>query len=262
MLHSKDKLATTLRQMFHGARRFTRRVTSRAREVLHKSTLPPALADVAGAVRTSGLTYLSPMKLDKLGAAVLRIEARGVPGAIIETGCALGGSAILMASAKARSRPMRVYDVFGMIPPPSAADDVDVHRRYAVIQSGRSKGLRGDTYYGYQKNVLEQVKQSFARFALDEALDLVEFVPGLIEDTLVATGPVALAHIDVDWHAPVKTSLERILPQLSPGGVVVLDDYFDWSGCHRATDEVLAATSIRFERDASSGSLALWRVSP
>ena len=67
--------------------------------------------------------------------------------------------------------------------------------------------------------------------------------------------PVAFAHIDVDWYEPVKVSLERIFPYLSAGGCIVLDDYHDWGGCKKATDEFLATVPGQFilsdDRDGS-----------
>ena len=233
------------------------RVARRVLELFHKSTLPPGLAAVARRVRAEGLTYLSPAKLDKLGHAVLDIERRGVMGVVIEAGCALGGSAVLLASAKSRDRPLRVYDVFGMIPPPSDKDDQDVHDRYLVIASGKSRGLKGQRYYGYETDLFQRVQQNFERSGLPLAENAIEMIAGRVEATLEVNEPVSLAHIDVDWYEPVMTSLERIAPRLSPGGVIVLDDYFDWSGCRKATDDFLARTNIAFKRDPSAGSMAL-----
>ena len=45
-----------------------------------------------------------------------------MPGIFVEAGCALGGSTIVIAHAKEQERPLRVYDVFDMIPPPTAED--------------------------------------------------------------------------------------------------------------------------------------------
>ena len=81
--------------------------------------------------------------------------------------------------------------------------------------------------------------------------------PGEVEDTLVVDAPIALAHVDVDWYDPVMTCLERIAPHLSVGGIIVLDDYFDWSGCRKATDDFLKNTPFRFTKDTSAGSMAL-----
>ena len=233
------------------------RVGRKLLELFHTSTLPPPLAEVAGRVRRQGLTYLSPAKLDKLGNAVLEVERRAIPGAILEAGCALGGSAILIAAARAQSRPLRVYDVFGMIPPPGERDDADVHDRYKVIASGKSRGLKGNRYYGYETDLSRRVKGNFESAGFDLDRDHIEMIVGKVEDTLVVDGPIALAHVDVDWYDPVMTCLERIAPHLSVGGIIVLDDYFDWSGCRKATDDFLKNTPFRFTKDTSAGSMAL-----
>jgi asparagine synthase (glutamine-hydrolysing) len=222
--------------------------------------LPAPLADVAARARQDGLTYLSRPKLDKLGHGVLAIERSRVEGTILEAGCALGGSAILLAASKSQSRQLRIYDVFGMIPPPSSMDGSDVHERYQVIVSGKSRGLKGQRYYGYETDLQQRVRASFERFGYPQIDYAVEMIAGKVEDTLVVDGPVALAHVDVDWYSPVMTCLERIAPRLSRHGVIVLDDYFDWSGCRKATDEFLARTDIAFSRDASHGSLSLTRL--
>lgn len=71
--------------------------------------------------------------------------------------------------------------------------------------------------------------------------ECVRLVPGDFEEVLRPERPVALAHVDADWYASVRICLERIRPSLSPGGVVVLDDYRDHSGCAAAVDEFLEA---------------------
>jgi asparagine synthase (glutamine-hydrolysing) len=48
--------------------------------------------------------------------------------------------------------------------------------------------------------------------------------------------PVSFAHIDCDWYDSVITCLNQIEPRLSPGGILVIDDYLDWSGCHKAIE--------------------------
>lgn len=72
--------------------------------------------------------------------------------------------------------------------------------------------------------------------------------------------PVALAHVDVDWYDPVKTCLERIVPRLSVGGAVVLDDYHDWGGCRKAADEYFQAQRERFAMDDSARSMKITRL--
>jgi asparagine synthase (glutamine-hydrolysing) len=198
------------------------------------------------AVISQHLTYSEPTQLSVLLRLIRDIERRGDEGEIIETGCALGGSAILMCSTKAPTRPLRVFDVFGMIPPPSQHDGPDMQERYEVIASGKSDGLGGHAYYAYDKDLKATVTRNFAALGFPVAQNNVTLIAGKVQDTLEVTGPVALAHIDVDWFEPVTACLDRIVPKLSPNGSVMLRAYGCWSGCRKATDEY-------FERVGRSG---------
>ena len=206
------------------------------------------------------LTYLSRAKMSSLARTCRALEEQRVPGRFIEAGCALGGSAILIASLKNPARRFSVYDVFGMIPPPSQSDTPDVHERYRTIVEGRSEGLGGDRYYGYETDLLEIVKANFAKFGIDPAVRGVEFVPGLVQDTVQGSDPVALAHLDLDWYEPVAVCLERIWLRLSIGGSIIVDDYHDWGGCRRAVDRFLGLTGANLVTDDSAGSLKITRI--
>ena len=202
--------------------------------------IPDRVADVMHAVREEKLTYLTELYLRSLVTCVLETERSGRKGLVIEAGTALGGSAVAMAAAKDPSRPMRVYDVFGMIPPPSDRDGSDVVQRYSKITEGRSTGLGGETYYGYREDLLGEVTASFARHGVPVESNNVTLVKGLFQDTLEVDEPVALAHVDGDWYESTMTCLERISPHLVEGGRIVIDDYFMWSGCREAVDEYFA----------------------
>ena len=199
-------------------------------------------------VRQKHLTYLSLEALEDLHRAATSLDSRDVPGLFIEAGCAKGGSAIVLAAAKRPERRLNVYDVFGMIPPPGEADGPDVHARYEEIRSGRAKGIRGDTYYGYEDNLLQQVTDNFARYGFPVAASNVHLIQGLFEETLKIAEPVALAHIDGDWYSSVHACLSSIEPWLVPGGVFVIDDYEAWSGCRDAVDDYFADKADRYDR--------------
>jgi hypothetical protein len=214
-----------------------------------RSELTPELERVITGVMDEHLSYLGVVALRTLAAAVTELEAAGVPGLIVETGTALGGSAIVMATAKSPQRAMKVYDVFGLIPPPGERDGADVHDRYETIVSGAADGLGGETYYGYRTDLMAEVAESFARHGVPVGEHHVELVQGLFEDTLTLDEPVALAHLDGDWYESTMTCLRRIVPLVSPGGRLVIDDYDAWSGCRTAVDEFFAGrTDFRFER--------------
>jgi O-methyltransferase len=213
------------------------------------------------AVQERRLTYLSPSRLRSLIGLCRALEERSEPGMIVEAGCALGGSAIVLCATKRPARPIKVYDVFAMIPPPGERDGSDVHDRYRVIKEGRSEGLGGDLYYGYQRDLLDVVAGNFSELGYPIAEHSVQLVRGLVQDTLEVDAPVVLAHIDVDWYDPVTTCLERIVPRLTPHGVIVIDDYGDWSGCRQAVDDYFAAIGRNaFVFDSSPGHLIVHRA--
>ena len=206
------------------------------------------------------LTYLPEKKIHALINLVLNAEKNDIPGVIIEAGCALGGSGIVIASAKNTQRPMLIYDVFGMIPPPTEQDGPDVHERYQIISRGSSQGIDGDEYYGYLPDLYDRVKLNFELNNLSISKNNISLVKGLVQDTLQVETSICLAHIDVDWYDPVMTCLTRIEPKLSIGGSIVLDDYHDWSGCHQATDDFFSDKKERFYFDSTPGSLVVTKL--
>jgi hypothetical protein len=219
--------------------RRTRAQLREARGQLADATydLPPEVEEAIERTRREHLTYLRKNDLRELATIVADADANQLPGLIVEAGTARGGSAIVMAAAKAPERPMKVYDVFGMIPAPSEHDGPDVHRRYETITGGEATGPGGETYYGYRDDLLSEVHDSFARLGVPADERNVELVQGLFEDTIDIDEPVAFAHLDGDWYESTMTCLQRITPHLVPGGRIVLDDYDHWSGCRMAVDE-------------------------
>ena len=191
-------------------------------------------------IKSEGLTYIETDGLIIIKKVIKEIETKKVPGHFIETGCALGGSAVLIGLAKNKERSFFVYDVFDMIPPPTEKDGEDVKDRYKVIKSGSSKGINNNKYYGYEKDIKSKVIDTLCSYGLDLNNNNIILVEGLYQNTLVINEPVAFAHIDCDWYESVMTCLMQITPNLSMQGVMIIDDYYCWSGCKTATDEYFA----------------------
>ena len=224
--------------------------------------LPAKTIEAIKLVKQKRWTFLTDARLARLAQACMKTEH--LDGAIVETGCALGGSSIVMAATKRPDRELHIYDVFGQIPPPSERDGTDCHDDYSRIASGNAKGIgTHDTYYGYVENLYDQVKSHFETAGYRVDANTVAMHRGLVEDTLKLTGPVRLAHIDVDWYDPVMLSLQRLEPLLPVGGVIQLDDYFDYSGCIKATDDYFRDPpgGRRYARETWTGALTLTRVS-
>lgn len=193
---------------------------------------------LARRIRREELTYLPYERLRSLRKAAR--EVRSVKGVVLETGVALGGSGILLARALP-DREFHGYDVFGEFPSPGPEDPPEAHEAHQLIVSGESYGPGREAFTGRMTDWYGRVTSSFARYGVPVG-DRVHLHKGLIQDTLKPEWPIALAHIDTDWYDPVKVCLERILPHLQPGARVVLDDYHDYGGCKKATDEFVSKT--------------------
>jgi hypothetical protein len=240
--------------------RFINRVKrfTQKRRLLHRiQTTERQLID---RIRAENLTYLSRTKLAGIVLTLQELESNDLSGAIVEAGCALGGSTILISKLKSSARELKVYDVFGMIPAPTEEDDEEVHQRYQTIVDKASVGIGGNPYYGYEENLKQKVKDNLERFGVDLSQDNVQLIEGLVQDTLHLTSPVLFAHIDVDWYDPVKTCLNRIWPHLIVGGALIIDDYHDWGGCRKATDEFLGNHRGQYQLDDTYGSLKITKL--
>jgi O-methyltransferase len=198
------------------------------------------LTPVSRRVLHEGLTYLAPAKLRRIEAALR--SAQTIPGDFAEFGVALGGSAILIAS-EAKGRHFHGFDVFDMIPEPtSKKDDEKSKKRFQKIKGGMSSGINGELYYGYRDDLLSEVKSSFANHGLDVGRNGIHLHKGLFEVTwpLAKVEQLALVHIDCDWYDPVSYCLGAVAEVLSPGGMIIIDDFYDYGGCRAAVEEFLA----------------------
>lgn len=70
-----------------------------------------------------------------------------------------------------------------------------------------------------------------------------EVIKGWFEDTVpkwASSGrPIAILRLDGDWYDSTIVCLEHLFPLVSPGGGIIIDDYFVWDGCACAVHEYL-----------------------
>jgi hypothetical protein len=211
-------------------------------------------------LRGNALTYCGrPGKLEVVHEAVKAVEAHHVPGIMLEAGVAMGGSAIIIAKTKSPGRELRLYDVFQMLPPPSANDDPKSHEVYRNFVAGNVSGAVDLNYVNHATDLLAFTRENMKRTGVDPEALHIRFVKGLYEDTLHVDEPVAFAHIDCDWYDSVKLCIERIAPRMSPGGILLFDDYNSFAGCRRAVDEWLP-TDPRFRIIHAEWTVAIQRL--
>jgi hypothetical protein len=56
---------------------------------------------------------------------------------------------------------------------------------------------------------------------------------------------IAVLRLDGDWYESTKICFDYLYDRVSPGGVILLDDYFCWEGCRKATDEFRVARGLK-----------------
>jgi len=210
------------------------------------SPVPPALSpqvmDMIDYVRRNNLTYCArPGKLEGLSLAISHLRRHGITGAYVEAGVAMGGSAIVITALKQQSTPLYLYDVYDMLPPPSAADGAKAQAVYQGFTQGTQSSPVDRLYLEHaSKDMLDFVHGNLTGAGFDPAAHNVHLIKGRFTDTLHVNEPVALAHIDCDWHDSVSICIERLADHMTLGGLMIFDDYGSFEGCRRAVDAWLS----------------------
>jgi O-methyltransferase len=174
--------------------------------------------------------------------AVGYVVRHNVPGAVVECGVWRGGSAMAAALSLLEfgdsARPLFLYDTFaGMTEP--GQPDVDLFGRVAHAEWA---GKRRDGFNEWCHAPLDEVRRNMA--ATGYPADRIVYVKGRVEDTIPRVLPdnISVLRLDTDWYESTRHELEHLYPLLSPGGVLIVDDYGYWNGARTATDDYFAET--------------------
>lgn len=165
------------------------------------------------------------------------LEAR-IEGALVECGVAVGNSVSVMAAAlemrKTFDREFYLYDTFT-----GTANYSDIDVNYAGMPA--AEFLEGQPESKHLESTLDAAIQNI-RSRTGYPLERMRFIRGPVEETIPATVPdkIALLRLDTDWYQGTRHELTYLYPLLSPGGVLIVDDYGHWRGCRRAVDEFIA----------------------
>ncbi len=83
---------------------------------------------------------------------------------------------------------------------------------------------------------------------------------GWLADTLPERKPEQIAHlrIDCDWYEPVKCCLDQLVPNVSEGAGIIIDDYHAWEGARLATHEYLAEHKHPWTIETIPGRNGVW----
>jgi O-methyltransferase len=178
--------------------------------------------------------------------AVRYVTRHQIPGDVVECGVWRGGSmqaaARTLLSVGDTTRELYLFDTFEGMPPPGERDirrSDDRSAEELMAEEARERSLV------WAVATLEDVQDGFAQIPYPS--ERIHFVKGRVEETIPSDAPerISILRLDTDWYDSTRHELEHLYPRLSPGGVLLLDDYGYWEGAREAVDEFLEQTGER-----------------
>lgn len=171
-------------------------------------------------------TYVSNLFLAR------RIEP--IEGSIVECGVWKGGMSAGLATLLGSSRKYHLFDSFEGLP---EAKQIDGEAAIDWQNDSKSENFY-DNCTASEFDANEAMKLSGVKtYSLHKGW-FSETIPSFTSDL-----PIALLRLDGDWYDSTMTCLESLYDHVSPGGIIILDDYHTWDGCSRAVHDFLSRRS-------------------
>jgi len=152
-------------------------------------------------------TMLGLQRLYVIWQAIYNTHLLKLP--MVEVGTYRGGSAYFIAAAMLHfarvNLPFHVYDTFEGHPKSVLDPEQDPHHK---------EGMFSNTDYQDVVKFLSKFKT--IKVHRGEFFDNIDKLP---------EGPLGLCHVDVDTYLTTRRCLEVLLPRLSLGGILILDDF-------------------------------------
>jgi len=177
--------------------------------------------------------------------------ADGIAGDFIETGVWRGGVTIMMRAVLAAhgviDRTVWVADSFEGLPVP----DGETYPADAGLDWSHVEVLKVDA---------AAVQANFERYGLWD--DQVRLLEGWFSATLpnAPIEQIAVARLDGDLYESTMDALVHLMPKMTPGGFVIVDDYGGWESCRAAVDDYRAQHNITSPIETVDWTGAWWRV--
>lgn len=207
--------------------------------------------------RVKPRTLTGVEKIYGLIEATRYVISSDIEGDIVECGVWRGGSmqtvALVLKSLGASDRNIHLFDTFEGMPPPG---EEDLRFDGEAAKSLLEGGTRDQSIWAYA--TLDDVKEGIGE--VDYPAARVHFHQGMVEQTIPDQAPdkIAILRLDTDWYASTIHELNHLYDRLTPGGVLIIDDYGYWKGSRQATDEFIAKRGLKlFLAPLLSGRIAI-----
>ncbi len=152
-------------------------------------------------------------------------------GCIVECGVWRGGMIAALTEVMGTDRNVYLFDSFEGLPPATDKDGEaakDYQNKVDAID--------------YHDNC--KAEMSFAESAMKLAkAQNPHFIKGYFENTLPGfqfSEEILVLRLDGDWYDSTMQCLDNLYHKMTPGGIVLVDDYYYWDGCTRAVHDFLS----------------------
>lgn len=186
------------------------------------------------------------------------IVTKSIKGDIVECGVWRGGSAMLCALALKHfgdtTRTIHLYDTYkGMTEPMRNDFRLSTHAKAEM----KWENMERNGYNEWAYATLEEAKKNLASTGYAE--EYLHYIVGDVRETIPFTTPkhIALLRLDTDWYESTKHELMYLFPLLCSGGVLIIDDYGEWAGAKRATDEFFSNKPMLLNRIDNTGRIGV-----
>jgi O-methyltransferase len=154
-----------------------------------------------------------------------------VPGCIVECGVWKGGMIAGIAEVIGPERSYFLFDSFEGLP---NAKEVDGKKAFKWQNNNLVANCRTEEYFAY-----ESMRLSGARkFTVTK---------GWFNNTLPGYDfgdSIAILRLDADWYNSTMECLNALYEKVTPGGLIVVDDYYAWDGCAKAIHDFLSTNRL------------------
>ncbi len=165
---------------------------------------------------------------------LLARQTLNTPGAVVECGTwrggMIGGIATMLGN-----RNYFLLDSFEGLPPAKEIDG-DAAIKW---QNDKLSPL-------YFDNCTADISLAQEAMRISKAQN-VTIHKGWFSDTLRLIPPtteIAILRLDGDWYDSTMDCLNKLFPLVRKNGVVIIDDYYAWSGCRKAVHDYLSKNNI------------------
>lgn len=181
-----------------------------------------------------------PARLSKALAHFKMFEmVASIEGDIFEFGVFKGASFCRFASYRKilnlESKKLVGFDTFGEFPQTEFEEDKALRERFI-----EDAGLNSITV----ENLLSFLKQKECSYNIDLIKgDIVQTSVDYVEKN--PNQKICLLNLDVDIYEPSKSILENFYERISPGGILILDDYLTFPGETKAIEDFIKDKEIK-----------------